>query len=67
YEVVGNNRCSIAVVKAVGLVVEGWSQADAAAHVGRSDRWLRSWLRRFEVDGVEGTKYLALKMQGLTR
>jgi transposase len=44
---------------AVNLVLtEGWTQRNAAAHVGRSDRWLRKWLRRYESDGAEGLRDL---------
>ena len=44
---------------AVRLVSTGWSQVDAAREVGRSGRWLRKWLRRYEAAGVEGLRDLA--------
>lgn len=43
-------------IAAVGLVTRGWTQADAAAHVERSERWLRKWLRRYETGGDDGLR-----------
>lgn len=45
---------------AVDLVIQqGVTQEEAAGRVGRSARWLRKWLRRFEEQGVEGLRSLS--------
>ncbi len=39
---------------AVGLVEEGWSTSAVATELGRTQRWVRKWVSRYEAGGEAG-------------